>query len=425
MWLLFNHCQEGGQSLISPVQAWVGERTGLKEKLNREALRVWQIKKVKDIIEYARNNSSFYNKRLADVDVSAIQSMNDLSGIPFTYPEDIITDPTAFICIPQREVSRISSFSTSGSLGTLKRIYFSENDLERTIDFFAHGMSTMVQSGQTTLILMSSSTEYSIGDMLQKGLKRIGVSSVIHGNVKDVPAALGAARGFDCLVGVPAEILYLCREDASLRPKSVLLSADYVPESIIKTIEETWNCQVFTHYGMTEMGYGGGVQCKAGLGYHLRDADLLIEIVDSKTGENLPNGKYGEIVITTLQNEAMPLIRYRTGDIARMITDSCPCGGILPRLDKVIGRKANTILLEDGSSISIHVLDEIMFSIPELRGYKAKLIGSKILVLTVDIQSELDANILMKKLPNNLEIIIEYNLVPPYSGPEKRCIFHE
>jgi len=406
--------------LISPVQPWVAERTGLKDNLSLQTLRAWQLDKVRKTIDYARNNSAFYYKRLQEIDTLNIISVRDMEKIPFTYPEDISIDSKAFVCVPPREITRITSLSTSGSQGSPKRIYFSENDLERTMDFFACGMSTMVHSGQFTLIMMSSRTENSIADLLQRALKLIGVSSDIHGNVRDVTAALEAAKGYDCLVGIPAEIMYLCRTDDSLRPESVLLSADYVPESVIKYIEGTWHCKVFTHYGMTETGFGGGVQCEAGAGYHLRDADLLIEIADSKTGMQLKDGEYGEVVLTTLQNEAMPLIRYRTGDIARILTEPCPCGGILPRLDKVKGRSANNIRLENGKSISIHDLDEIMFAIPGLMNYSAKLVGSNRLLLTVDTKSVLDAELLGKMLP--CDIKIEYDSIAPFTGARKRHI---
>jgi len=407
-------------TLISPVQQWAAERTGLKEKLSLQTLMAWQLDRVREAVEYARNNCDYYCKKLKEIDISGIKTLRDMQDIPFTYPEDINEDPKAFVCVPTQEITRITSLSTSGSQGSPKRIYFSENDLERTIDFFACGMSTMVHSGQSVLIMMSSRTENSIADLLEKALKRIGVSSDIHGNVKDAAAALEAAKGYDCLVGVPAEIMYLCRTDDRLRPESVLLSADYVPESVIRYLEETWHCKVFTHYGMTETGFGGGVQCEAGEGYHLRDADLLIEIVDSITGKQLNAGKLGEVVLTTLRNEAMPLIRYRTGDIARILTKPCPCGGILPRLDKVRGRSANIIRLENGKSINIHDLDEIMFAIPGLRNYSARLVGRNSLLLTADTKSQLDAELLREKLP--CDIKVEYGTVVPFTGAGKRNI---
>lgn len=416
--------------LISPVQPWVAEHTGLKERISPESLKNWQLKMVRKTIEYAVINSVFYKKRLQGIDVAKILSIEDMQTIPFTFPEDILQDSKSLLCVSSSAVARITSLSTSGSTGNPKRIYFTDNDLERTIDFFACGMSSIVQKGRSTLICLSSQTENSIGDLLQKGLTRIGVSSMIHGNIKDVFAALKIARDFECFVGLPEEMFCLCMTDESLRPKSVLLSADFVPESIIKAIEEKWHCKVFTHYGMTETGFGGGVQCEARLGYHLRDADLLVEIVDNITGKQLPAGEVGEVVITTLQNEAMPLIRYRTGDIARIITESCPCGGSLPRLDKVIGRFANNMLLENGTKVSIHDLDEVMFGIDGLKNYSVKLTGKNILHFLIDCQAECNRRllteiILRNNLLENIEIKIEYGNVASCLGRGKRRIIIE
>lgn len=422
MWLLPNYCPKGEKTLISPIQPWVAKRTGLGKDLSAKNLEEWQLKKVQNIIEYARSKSVFYQKHLQRINGADIHSYQDMQNIPFTYPEDVISDSKAFVCVNQNDISRITSLFTSGSQESPKRIYFTENDLERTVDFFAHGMNTIVQSGQSTLVLMSDKSEHSIGDLLQKALKRIGVLFEIHGNVKDVSEAVKAARGFDCLVGIPAEVLYMCRTDGSLRPKSVLLSADYVPESVIKAIEDTWHSKVYTHYGMTETGYGGGIQCESGLGYHMRDADLLFEIIDPKSGRQLPPGQYGEVVLTSLQNEAMPFIRYRMGDIARMLTEPCPCGGILPRLDKVMGRSANMLSLSNGSVISIHRLDEVMFAISGVRNYSAKLINGKTLNLVVDSESELDALSLEKTLAYDIELQIVYNKLPSCMGRGKRRI---
>ncbi len=415
--------------MISPVQAWVARRTGLKERLTAETLKKWQMEKVKETIEYARGNCRYYAERLQGVDTARLEWVHDMQDIPFTRPEDVVCNPESFLCVPQREVSRIVTLSTSGSSGRPKRIFFTGQDLEKTADFFACGMSTMTQSGEKTLVLMSGATQYSIGDLLQKALSRIGAEAHIHGNVKDVQRAIDAAKGFDCLVGVPAEVIHMARTDGNLRPKSVLLSADYVPESIIKDLVDRWKCRVFTHYGMTETGFGGGVQCRAGLGYHLRDADLLFEIVDPESGRQAVPGQYGEVVITTLAREAMPLIRYRTGDMARMLTGACFCGGILPRLDKVMGRYANTISLKGGEGLSIHKLDEVMFAVPGIRNYGAKLIVSDradVLSLTVEAVQDLDSSRLSSYIKTNLACSVDIRIsraqVSPFTGAAKRHI---
>jgi len=120
--------------------------------------------------------------------------------------------------------------------------------------------------------------------------------------------------------------------------KSILLSADYVPDDVCAELSKAWGCKVFEHYGMTEMGLGGAVSCDVvpnGHGYHPREADLYFEIINPVTGEVVPDGQFGEVVFTTLTRMGMPFIRYRTGDRSRWLTESCACGSILKRLDKV------------------------------------------------------------------------------------------
>lgn len=415
--------------MISPVEAWVAERTGLNERLSPGSLQLWQLARVREAIEYARERSRFYAAHLNGIDPARIRSVRDMEGIPFLTPDDLAADPEALVCVPGSEIGRVVTLFTSGSRSSPKRIYFTENDLSRTVDFFAHGMSTMMRSGETAVVMMSGESQYSIGDLLRRALDSIGAGTIIHGHVRDVSLAVEAAAQADCLVGVPGEIIYVCRTSPRLRPQSVLLSADYVPQSVIRSIEDTWECRVFTHYGMTETGYGCGVQCEARSGYHLRDADLLLEIVDCETGRQVEPGQYGEVVITTLANQAMPLIRYRTGDVARMAPWACPCGGVLPTLDKVTGRRCDSISLDNGVRLSISQLDEVVYAHQAVRGYEPELTrvgGAQVLVLTVDAEPRLRredfAAYVAGSLSPGIGIQVKYASVSPCAGSGKRRI---
>lgn len=371
--------------MISPIPSWTARRTGLGNPMSPDTLEEWQLERFCQVIRHAREKSRFYRDHLAHVDPETITCREDLAGIPFTFPQNIVEQGTRMVCISAGEISRITTLFTSGSQGPPKRICFTRNDLERTIDFFACGMSTLVSPKSRVMICMSSNTPDSIGDLLQKGLSRIGTSSRIYGNIKDADHAAVRAEEFDCMVGLPAEMLYLARTAPNLRPDTVLLSADYVPEAIIQALEFNWQCRVFTHYGMTETGYGGGVQCGARKAYHLRDADLLVEIVDPDTGSPLPPSRTGEVVLSTLQNEAMPLIRYRTGDLAKMAVDPCPCGASLHRLDKVSGRLINSVRIDDQTCLSLAHLDEVLYAVPGLRGYRAAVHPPRQVHLTLDM----------------------------------------
>ena len=152
---------------------------------------------------------------------------------------------------------------------------------------------------------------------------------------------------------------------------SVLLSTDYVPRAITETLRNVWDCRVFNHYGMTETGLGGGVECEALDGYHLRDADLYFEVVDHESGEAVADGTTGEVVFTTLTRRGMPLIRYKTGDMAGIVPQPCPCGTFLRRMERVRGRWESGIRLGPESTLTLPDMDEALFRLPGLLDYRA------------------------------------------------------
>jgi phenylacetate-coenzyme A ligase PaaK-like adenylate-forming protein len=291
---------------------------------------------------------------------------------------DITKDPFSFLAVSQDDVARIVTLRTSGSTGEAKRLFFTEGDLDLTIDFYHYGMSTLVRPGQRVAIFFPGEIPYSVGDLLFQGLQRMNVQALMYGLVTNPLHAAEAIASFGahCIVGIPTQVLAVACSPAGAAIgkgsiESVLLSADYVPRALAQTLEEVWGCRVFTHYAMTEMGHGGGVECEALAGYHLREADLYFEVVDYKTGESSFDGEIGEVVFTTLTRQGMPLIRYRTGDIARMITQPCPCGSILKRMDYVRGRWNGLVRLDTDCDLTIHEMDEALFRLPGLFDYRA------------------------------------------------------
>jgi phenylacetate-coenzyme A ligase PaaK-like adenylate-forming protein len=399
---------------ITPINAWLVQKTGLFGNLNPETLRNWQIQKLDTLIKHASKNTAFYKDKL--------NITSNITELPFTNPSDIVNNPFSFLAIPQSLVARVTTLANSGTTSFKKRIFFSKADIERTIEFFAVGMSTMVNKYDRVQILISNKTENSLGTLLKESLSRINVASEITGVIKNANIAIEASRGADCLIGMPAEILYLSCIAPEMRPKSVLLSADYVPQSIIDRIKKTWNCKVYSHYGHTEFGYGFAVDCQQHQGYHLRDADFIVEIIDLKTQKPTKTGERGEIVVTTLSNEAMPLIRYRTGNISSIIDTPCTCGCNLPRLGKIEGRIESNISIGD-DSISIHQLDELIFAIPTVRGFNAILIQeSNILHLEIEADGIIDKDLLHAQLPKALTIEIQYRNADPFIHRAKRRI---
>lgn len=371
------------------LDSWIKEKIGQvsKEELKIKDLESYQLKRLRETLQYVKEKSKFYNKLLKDVNLEEISSLNDISTLPFTTSEDIKEQGTRFICVSQNEINRIVTLQTSGTTSQPKRIFFTKEDQDLTIDFFHNGMATLVEPGDKVLILMPGQKPGSVGDLLKKGLERLGVESYIYGPVDNVNEVLKiiTEKNINSLVGLPQQVFALAKyykynkNTDPISLKSILLSADYVPNSIIDELKKVWNCQVYEHYGMTEMGLGGGVACDAFEGYHVREADLYFEVVDPTTRLPVPNGQYGEVVFTTLTRKGMPLIRYLTGDISRIIEEPCPCGSPLKRLDKVLYRIEECIKLESEKILTITQLDEILFSIEEVINYDAYLtkLGNK------------------------------------------------
>jgi phenylacetate-CoA ligase len=128
---------------------------------------------------------------------------------------------------------------------------------------------------------------------------------------------------------------------------------------------------VFNHYGMTEMGLGGGLECEAFCGYHVREADLYIEIIDPSSGRPVLDGQAGEVVFTTLTRSAMPLIRYRTGDMSRIIPGLCACNTVLKRLERIKSR--DHVYLTQTDYLTMADFDEVLFELDNVLDFEVTL----------------------------------------------------
>ncbi|BAL01558.1 hypothetical protein OBV_43590 [Oscillibacter valericigenes Sjm18-20] len=372
----------------TPLENWIVERTGISS-CSREALEKYQLKKIMETVQFARTHSRFYKDQLADVSVN---SWRDVRALPFTFPNQIRRNPDGFLCIPQREIRRIVTLRSSGTEGEKKRIFFSQKDLDATVDFFEYGMSGLTDQSDRVLILFPGASYGSVGDLLEKALKRSGIACFRRGVITDMEetARCIVENGITCLAGIPIQILQLSRIKAEIYQKcirKVLLSADYVPTVLIRDLTERCGCRVFTHYGMTEMGYGGGVECQALNGYHMREGDLYIEILDPLTGRPVQDGRVGEVTFTTLTRQAMPLIRYRTGDLAAFSPVPCPCGTFLRTMSRVYGRRENKVRICGDAFLHFCQLDEWMLSFPELLDYKVWLERENVLRIEVVLLS--------------------------------------
>ena len=389
---------------LTPIESWIHEKIGGESGLlTREALTRYQMGALQATVDFALKNVPFYQKKLAPFSEKRITSPSDLLALPFTEAEDIRRAPLQFIGVSQGEIARAVTLKTSGTTASPKRIFFTEGDLELTVDYFAHAMADFVTPGRRVLIFMPGPQPESIGQLIRRGLGRMGVKGIVAGPVTDPSQAADLINDHEpeCLIGIPTQMLQLARREGirarcQERIKNVILSADYVPCAITRAIETAWNCSVFNHYGMTEMGYAGGVECHAGHGYHFREADLYIEIIDPASGDPVQDGEMGEVVFTTLTRKGMPLIRYRTGDLARFLKGRCPCDTILKRMAPVCGRRHGAVSLKNGALLTLADLDEALFSVPDLLNYHAKITrireGETLTIAFFSVSSDRESN---------------------------------
>lgn len=362
---------------LTPLHPWIARKIGCPpERLTHGDIEAYQLRQVRQTLQLARRRGQFYRQHLADAPPELV-SLDALVEFPFTTAEDIRRNPLQFLCVSQSEIQRVVTLDSSGTTGAPKRLYFTQEDQELTLDFFNTGMSTFTDAGDRVLILLPGERAGSVGDLLVTALPRFGAVGIKHGPVLDATRTLQvmAQENVTGLVGLPTHLLALVRHPQAgalpQKPKSILLTADHVPEAIKTVVEQTWGCRVYNHYGMTEMGLGGGVECQARRGYHLREADLYVEIVNPQTGQPVAEGETGEVVFTTLTRRGMPLIRYRTGDLSRFIPGACPCGTILKTLERVKGRASGFINLGGGNFLTMADLDEALFPLAGVLNFAA------------------------------------------------------
>lgn len=362
---------------LSPtsLDAWLKEKLNLAS-LQPQALATYQLRALQHTFHYVKEHSPFYRKLYNNYQ---LETWQDFAALPFLGENDLRQFGTQMLCVGQEDIHRIVSLDTSGTTDTPKRLYFTQADQQLTVDFFHHGMMSIVQPRQKVLILLPGPRPGSVGDLLAQGLTRFDAKPLLYD-----------ARGFaapllrfmienqvEAMVASPVQALTLSRlatpaQRAAIPLKSILLSVDYAADSLLAALRQLWHADIFQHYGMTEMGLGGGVDCAAHCGYHLREADLYFEIINPINGQPIQDETEGEIVFSTLTRQAMPLLRYRTGDTGHWQKGPCPCGSDLRLLAKVGKRQQGVYQLPNGS-LDITQTDEVLFAFPEVYDYQLTL----------------------------------------------------
>lgn len=345
------------------------------ETMSREELEKLQLERLKTTIEQAVK-SPFYSKLYAEkgIDASTITSIDDIRKLPFTTKQDMRDNyPFGFLACNQSEVVRLHS--SSGTTGNPTVICHTKRDIETWANRVARSFY-MVGLRNTDVIQNSSGYGMFTGGLgMQAGIEALGAMSI--------PAAAGNSLrqikfimdfGTTAIHAIPSYALRLADvfEEVGIDPKTqthlttFLIGAEPHTEETRRKIEERFGVKAYNSFGMTEMsGPGVAFECQEQNGMHIWEDSYLVEIVDPDTLEPVPDGEIGELVLTTLDREAMPLIRYRTRDLTRILTEKCPCGRTHRRLDRMKGRSDDMFIVK-GVNIFPMQIEKILMQFPEL-----------------------------------------------------------
>lgn len=326
------------------------------ETMSRPEIEALQLERLKWMVNYCYENVPFYHKRLEKAGVTGdkIKTLSDIQYIPFTTKDDIRDNyPFNMLATPMKKIVRIHA--SSGTTGKPTVGAYTKKDLDTWSD---HVARVAVAAGATEDDIFQISFGYGLftGALgLHYGLEKIG-ATVIPASSGNTAKQLMMFRDFGVtgLVATPSYALYLgemVRESGYPRDayklRLGLLGSEGCTEEMREQIEKNLGIFVTDNYGMTELG-GPGVsgECEYRCGLHFAEDAFLPEIIDTETGMQKAPGESGELVVTTLLREGMPVLRYRTKDITRLHYEPCRCGRTHVRMDKVTGRTDDMMIIK-------------------------------------------------------------------------------
>lgn len=346
------------------------------ETIPRSQLDQLQLRKLKQTLKRAVS-SEFYGMRLreAGVSPSELSTIEDIRRIPFTTKTDLRSQyPFGMVCVPKERLVRLHV--SSGTTGQATAVLYTRADLDRWANLLARCMyMTGARPGHT----FQNLTGYGMftgGLGFHYGSERIGLLTIPSGagNSKR-QIQLMRDFGTNILHIIPSYALRLMDvlAEMGVDPKTDLelkiayLGAEPYSEEVRRRVEDFYGIKIYNSYGLSEMnGPGVAFECPSQAGMHVWEDAYVVEIVDPTTLEPVEEGAYGELVLTSLDREAMPVLRYRTGDVTRILPGECPCGRVHHRLDRIRGRSDDMFIIKGVNIFPIQV-EHVLMNIPEVR----------------------------------------------------------
>ncbi len=391
------------------------------ETITRSELKALQLERLKKITEYAYNRVPFYKKKFdeAKVKPSDIKTLKDIERLPFTTKTDLRDNyPYGLLAVPMDDIVRVHA--SSGTSGKPTVVAYTRNDLDMWSDCMAR---LIVAAGGTSRDIVQISFGYGLftGALgLHQGWEKIGATVIpaSSGNTERQVMLLKDLRA-TALVSTPSYALYIAevmermgikKEELALRIG--LFGSEASSPEMHKELQERLGVLPTDNYGLSEIiGPGVSGECVFKCGMHINEDHFLCEILKEDILEPVTEGEYGELVITTLTKEGLPMIRYRTKDITNITTEPCKCGRTLARMDKIKGRTDDMLIIR-GVNVFPSQIEGVLMNISEVGGNYEIIVTREGCLDAIEIKVELnDASLLSDfKLLDALVAKIKHNL---------------
>ena len=420
------------------------------ETMSRKDLEALQLERLQALVKRVYEKIPFYKESFdkAGVKPEDIKTLDDLTKFPFTVKQDMRDAyPFGLFAVPLEEVVRVHC--SSGTTGTATVVGYTQADLERWGDCFARFLYAAGCGPESTLQVSYGYGLFTGGLGAHNGGERAGctVLPMSTGNTKR-QVRLMKDFGVDCLCCTPSYALNIAEvaEEEGYNPREFpihagILGAEPCSEATRAEIEQKLGIQVFDIYGLSEvMGPGVACECEKQHGLHVCEDQFIIEIVDPKTLQPVPDGEWGEVVFTTLCKDCSPLVRYRTRDISRILVGECECGRTFRRMDRIAGRTDDMMILR-GVNVFPSQIEEEIVSFPEIAAQYQLILTTKGTLDHAELRVETVPEFpfdevrrleklkkdLQKALKENLQIAVDVKIVEPKTierseGKAKRII---
>ena len=365
------------------------------ETLARPTLEHLQIKLLQETLHRVRERVPFYRQRLAELNLQPadIRTLAEVRRLPFTTSDDLrAIYPDGLLAVDRAEAVRLHA--SSGTTGKPKAIFFSRADVDNAAELIAR---SLVSAGITAADVFQNMMSYGLftgGLVMHYGAEKVGCGHPPGPGTSERQLMLMQDFRTTAVHILPSYALYFASylEQKGLRPRQDLtvrkafVGAEPHTEETRRRIEQIFGCDVYNSYGLTEMnGPGVACECEYKAGMHLWEDNFLLEIINPVTNEPLPDGQTGELVLTTLRREAMPILRYRTRDITSVVPEPCRCGRTHRRLARFVGR-ADDMLIIRGVNIFPQQVERVLMSFPQVgRNYLIIVEGLDDLTIKVEL----------------------------------------